>query len=137
MRRTFLLLTLSALLLSAPTALAKGRKPPKPEQEVEFGIKMAKRGLWAEALFRFRQAEKRGDTRGLLYNNIAVAYEALGVFEKAEEYYRKALDVDANNAALRRNYSRFVEFYQSYRPDGEEESLAEGEPAAESGAGTS
>jgi hypothetical protein len=58
-----------------------------------------------------------GDTRASVLNNIAVAYEALGLFDQAQDYYKKALDQDPRNAGLKRNYSRFVEFYQSFKPD--------------------
>ena len=60
---------------------------------------------------------------------IAVAYEALGLFDQAQTYYKKALDQDPRNAGLKRNYSRFVEFYQSFKPDQPGAPPAE-EPAA-------
>ena len=129
------------LAISATGAFAKGRKPVSPEAELAFGVKMAQRGLWAEALFRFQQAEKLGDTRTQLFNNMAVAYEALGVFDKAEVYYKKALDADPKNAPLRRNYSRFVEFYQSFQPDedaeGESEAAATEESSSSAATGSS
>jgi tetratricopeptide (TPR) repeat protein len=84
--------------------------------QLEFGVDMAKRGLWNEALFRFRQAERERPGDPQVLNNIAVAYEALGLFEEALEAYRKALDVSPSNRDLRANYSRFHEFYQSFRP---------------------
>jgi tetratricopeptide (TPR) repeat protein len=103
------------LLLAAPAGARE--KAPRAQDQVAFGVDMAQRGLWSEALFRFRQAEKMGDNRASVLNNIAVAYEALGVFDQAQDYYKKALDQDPRNAGLKRNYSRFVEFYQSFKPD--------------------
>jgi tetratricopeptide (TPR) repeat protein len=58
-----------------------------------------------------------GANGAAVYNNMAVAYEALGVFDKAREYYQKALSVDRDSQSLRRNYSRFVEFYQAFNTD--------------------
>jgi Flp pilus assembly protein TadD len=83
---------------------------------MEFGVKMAQRGLWSEALFRFEQAQRQapGDPRVL--NNLAVAYEATGQFDKALASYQQALQAAPTNRELRRNYARFVEFYQSFRP---------------------
>ncbi len=127
MRRKLTLLAPVLVLFSA--ILPAKPKQVLPKDQLAFGIDMAERGLWSEALFRFRQAEKLGDNRSVVFNNIAVAYEALGVFEKAEDYYRQALDVDPRNTDLRRNYSRFVEFYQSFKPDETEEAGAEGEAA--------
>lgn len=77
---------------------------------------MARRQLWSEALFRFQQAAKADPSNPRVYNNLAVACEATGQFEKALEYYRKALQMDPDNRDLRGNYSRFVEFYQSFKP---------------------
>jgi tetratricopeptide (TPR) repeat protein len=105
------------LLLVAGAAEAREKAPRGAQGQVQFGVDMAQRGLWSEALFRFRQAERLGDDRTAVLNNIAVAYEALGQFDQAQEYYKRALDRDPRNAGLKRNYSRFVEFYQSFKPD--------------------
>ena len=92
---------------------------------------MAKRDLWNEALFRFRRAliERPNDAR--ILNNIAVSYEALGLFEEALEAYRKALEASPADRDLRNNYSRFLEFYQSFKPADEssEDESSEGESA--------
>ncbi len=77
---------------------------------------MAKRGLWSEALFRFRQADRLDPGNPRILNNIAVAYEALGLFDKALETYRAGLEVGPSDRELRDNYSSFVEFYQNFRP---------------------
>jgi tetratricopeptide (TPR) repeat protein len=105
------------LLLVAGAAAAREKAPRGAQGQIQFGVDMAQRGLWSEALFRFRQAERLGDDRSAVLNNIAVASEALGQFDQAQEYYKKALDQDPRNAGLKRNYSRFVEFYQSFKPD--------------------
>lgn len=84
--------------------------------QVKFGVDMAKRGLWNEALFRFEQAQEIGSTDTRVLNNLAVSYEAVGRFEDALETYRQAVQADPNNRALRQNYSRFLEFYQAFRP---------------------
>ncbi|MEM7050513.1 MAG: tetratricopeptide repeat protein [Acidobacteriota bacterium] len=101
--------------------------------QVDFGVDMARRGLWSEALFRFQQAERLEPNNFRVMNNLAVAYEANGLFDEALEAYQKALGASPNNRELRRNYSRFVEFYQSFRPDDEDDS--EGSAAANEGGG--
>lgn len=113
---------------SASELAAQGKKGAG--SQLEFGIKMAKRGLWNEALFRFSRVlkERPGDPRVL--NNMAVAYEAIGEFDKALEYYKLALERDSGNRELRRNYAQFVEFYQSLKPESVEASAGgEKEPA--------
>ncbi len=92
---------------------------------------MAKRSLWSEALFRFHQAERVDANNPRVLNNLAVAYEAVGDYQKALEYYQTALKQSPNDRDLRANYSRFVEFYQGFKPD---EQKAE-QPAAPPDAG--
>lgn len=98
------------------------------DAQIQFGVDMAKRGLWNEALFRFEQAELIDSQNYRVWNNLAVAYEATGQFEQALEAYQRALRMQPDNRELRRNYSRFVEFYQSFKP---EEPAEAGEPGAE------
>ena len=97
--------------------------------QLKFGVDMARRGLWNEALFRFKGAlvSRPGDAK--ILNNIAVAYEALGLFEQALEAYKKALEASPSNRELRANYSRFLEFYQSFKPAEEDaDASTEGSP---------
>jgi len=51
--------TLLVLLACAlPLASCAGYgKPNQPSTELAFGVDMARRGLWNEALFRFHEAE--------------------------------------------------------------------------------
>jgi len=108
-------------------------------EQLEFGVEMARRGLWNEALFRFNQAEGLDPNNPRILNNLAVAYEAVGQFEKALEIYQGAIRLAPGNADLKRNYAQFLEFYQGFRPrEPEAEIPADGspvtpEPAAESG----
>lgn len=85
------------------------------EAQLTFGVKMAQQGLWSEALFRFHQAEKADPANARIRNNLAVAYEATGDFEKALAYYKQALEAAPNDRTMRGNYARFVEFYQAYK----------------------
>ena len=135
---------LLALLAGYPALAAKDDDPPTLEKEISFGVKMAQRGLWNEALFRFkRAAEFRPDDAKVL-NNLAVAYEAVGQYDNALLAYQEALRADAANQELKRNYSRFIEFYQAFKPEeddplagleseqaAEQESVQEGEAAEE------
>ena len=99
----------------------------KARSQMEFGVQMAREGLWREALFRFQQARREGGDSGKLLNNIAVSYEALGEFERALETYREALQTAPGNRELRQNYSRFLEFYQAYSPQAGDGEAAAGE----------
>ena len=122
-RRTLLVLMLCSVFV-ASSAGAKAPKAPDVDTQIEFGVKMAKRGLWNEALFRFRQASHLRVDDPKILNNVAVAYEATGQYDAALETYQRALKVSPGNRDLRANYSRFVEFYQSFKPDKSAEDLA-------------
>lgn len=109
-------------LALAPSSTAAQRKPATAKDQLQFGIEMAQQGLWSEALFRFRQAERLTDGESAtIFNNLAVSFEALGQFDEALDYYRRALRLEPENRGLKRNYARFSEFYQSYKPAGEQD----------------
>ena len=129
------LFAVTVLLLSSMAAYGGRKDPNNAPDQLSFGVQMAKRGLWSEALFRFKRAERLrpGDPRVL--NNMAVAYEALGNFEKALDTYQEAIKGDRSNSDLKRNYSRFVEFYRAFKPDqqqGEQAADSEESPTEES-----
>ncbi len=126
---------LSALLLvsglgfvgacgSAPAVVTE-----TPESQLAFGVTMAQRQLWNEALFRFRQAARLDSSNPKVYNNLAVACEATGNFEEALENYRKALRLAPTDRTLKANYTRFVEFYQSFKPTESEDGEGDDETA--------
>ena len=116
-----LVLVVAACLSLAGGVMADSKSV---DADIEFGVDMARKGLWSEALFRFQQADKAQPNDGRILNNMAVAYEAVGNFEKALEFYQKALRADPANSDLRRNYSAFSQFYQAFRPAEE----GEGDP---------
>ena len=116
--RAFVLL--ASLVASLPLLTACGnryRSSDQPGRQLKFGVEMAQRGLWSEALFRFHQAVRVDPNNPRVQYNLGVAYEAAGEYDKALDHYRNALKLDPNNKDLRANYSRFVEFYQGYKGD--------------------
>jgi tetratricopeptide (TPR) repeat protein len=104
---------LSAALL-ALAACGGYQRPEQAASQLSFGVDMARRGLWDEALFRFAEAEKLDPENPRIASNIGVAYEASGQFEKAKSYYQKALKLAPNDKEIRANYGRFIEFYQGF-----------------------
>lgn len=80
------------------------------DMQSKFGVQMAKINLWREALFRFERAVELNPDDAMAHNNLAVAYEANGDFEKAARQYREAMRLDKSNQYIQKNYSRFVEF---------------------------
>lgn len=102
-------LALAVLLAvaSAPEAWAGQRGPAK--EQVEFGIQVAQRGLWKEAIYRWERAAQIDPTYAAAFNNLAVAYEHEGQLAKARAAYEKALALEPDNALVRQNYDLFKE----------------------------
>ena len=114
-------------------------KPDRAPSQLAFGVDMAKRGLWSEALFRFQQAEQLDPGNANIFNNMAVATEAVGDFDRARELYDRALRLAPGNPEIKRNYARFVEFYNNYnanraKREDDDEPSDEGEPMADESA---
>jgi Tfp pilus assembly protein PilF len=104
--RTTLAAVLFAVLAAAP-AWADTREEAR--KHVEFGIAVAAKGLWREAIYRWEQAAKIDPNYPAAYNNLAVAYEHEGQFEKARQAYEKALELQPDNQMIRQNYELFKE----------------------------
>lgn len=117
-RSSFAMPAAALALVACLAACGRGYQAPETQPaQLTFGVDMAQRGLWNEALFRFEQAKRLSPNDSAVWNNIAVAHEALGNFDQALLAYREALRVDRGNAEVRQNYSRFVEFYRAFQPD--------------------
>jgi Tfp pilus assembly protein PilF len=116
-------LVVAALVALAPAAYAEARSgasAPRESREsedarseakeqVEFGIKVAQNGLWKEAAYRWEKAVEIDPTYAAAWNNLAVAYEQQGNFDKAREAYEKAVTLDPKNLLFRQNYDLFKE----------------------------
>jgi Flp pilus assembly protein TadD len=105
-RRACVLITALSLAWAAP-ALADARAEAK--SQVEFGIAVAQKGLWKEALYRWLRAVEIDPTYAAAFNNLAIAYEQSGQFEKAREAYEKAVSLEPENQLIRQNYDLFKE----------------------------
>jgi Flp pilus assembly protein TadD len=93
-------------MVVAPLA-ADARSDAK--QQVEFGIAVAQRGLWREAIYRWERATEIDPTYAAAHNNLAIAYEHEGDLNKARAAYEKALELEPNNALIKQNYELFRE----------------------------
>ena len=102
-----LALALFLALASAPAAWADARGQAK--EQIEFGIQVAQRGLWKEAIYRWERAAQLDPSYAAAFNNLAVAYEHEGQLVKAREAYEKALRLEPNNALVRQNFDLFKE----------------------------
>jgi Flp pilus assembly protein TadD len=101
-------------LLSAYPALADARGDAK--EQVAFGISVAQRGLWREAVYRWEKAVEIDPTYAAAHNDLAIAYEHEGQLDKARKAYEKALDLEPNNVQIRQNFELFKEINDRTSP---------------------
>lgn len=104
--RAFLLLIVLFVAGVAP-AFADAREDAK--RQVEFGIAVAQRGLWREAIYRWERAAQIDPTYAAAHNNLAIGYEHEGELEKARAAYEKAMQLEPNNTFIRQNFELFKE----------------------------
>jgi len=97
----------SAAVLAAAPSFADAKKDAK--SQVEFGISVAQRGLWREAIYRWEKATQIDPSYAAAYNDLAIGYEHEGQLDKARKAYEKALELDPNNSQVRQNYELFKE----------------------------
>jgi Tfp pilus assembly protein PilF len=95
-------------LLSVPAAAFADTRTDAKSQ-VQFGIDVAQRGLWREAIYRWERAVQIDPNYAAAYNDLAVAYEHEGQLDKARKAYEKALELEPNNTQIRQNYELFKE----------------------------
>jgi Flp pilus assembly protein TadD len=79
------------------------------EEQVEFGIEMAKHGLWREAEYRFRRATHLDPTYAEAFNSLGIACEQLGQLDEARRMYEQAVALEPDDALILDNYHRFRE----------------------------
>lgn len=84
-------------------------------EQLNFATDMVKSGNWREALFRWQKILQVTPDDPHLLNNVAVAFETMGEYEKAEDTYQRALRADPNRQEIRQNYALFHAFYERYR----------------------
>ncbi len=106
MRLTFLL-AVSLVGIAAAPLVADARGDAK--KQVEFGISVAQKGLWREAIYRWERAIQIDPTYAAAENNLAIAYEHEGDLEKARVAYEKAIAIEPNNPQIKQNYELFKE----------------------------
>lgn len=76
---------------------------------MEFGIAVAQKGLWKEALYRWERATQIDPTYAAAFNNLAIAYEQAGDFERARKAYERATELEPDNLQIRQNFDLFKE----------------------------
>ena len=104
-QRLVVVFLFSALATAPAYADARG----DARKQVEFGITVAQRGLWREAIYRWQRATEIDPTFAGAFNNLAIAHEHEGELEKARQAYEKALQIDPANPLIKQNFELFKE----------------------------
>jgi Flp pilus assembly protein TadD len=94
------------VVLLAPSA---SQTAASAEEELGFGIEVARRGLWSEARFRFERAVALDPENAEALNDLGVALEQQGDFAKAREMFDRALKLKPGNLYIQQNYDLFRE----------------------------
>jgi Tfp pilus assembly protein PilF len=90
------------------------------KQEMRFGAEAAQRGLWREAAFRWEKILKADPDNAHVHNNLAVASESLGQFDRARKEYEEARRLAPDNKEIRNNYESFLELCRAIKTCGGE-----------------
>lgn len=98
-------LVLLLLLIPGPELAAE----ESSARQVAFGLKVAQKGLWQEARFRFERAVALDPANTSALNNLAVSLEQMGEFEEARKAYEKALELKPGDMYIQQNYDLFRE----------------------------
>ena len=109
MRRRLLAIAVVVSAMSDQAAYAAARADAKAQ--VEFGRAVAQKGLWREAIYRWKRAIEIDPTYAAAYNNLAVAYEQTGLLDEAKQAYQRAVALDPKNDQIRHNYESFQEIH--------------------------
>lgn len=99
------MLLLLLLVTQGTLALAE----ESASREIDFGLKVAQKGLWLEARFRFERAVQADPQNAPALNDLAVALEQMGDFAGARKAYEKALEIKPGDTYIQQNYDLFRE----------------------------
>ncbi len=77
--------------------------------QLRLGLWAAEHDLWDEAIFRWQKALEKMPNSAVLHNNLAVAYEKKGLWDKARQEYELALKLAPEHRYIKANYGYFQE----------------------------
>lgn len=109
-------LVVAGLMLVVIPGVASADARADAKAQAAFGIVMAQRNLWREAIYRWQRAVEIDPSYAAAWNNLAVAYEQRGEFDLAREAYEKAHQLEPNNPHIQLNQDLFREVNDRIRP---------------------
>jgi len=110
------------LLLAAACALVlSGCASAGAPSQLKFGLWAAERDLWDEAIFRWQKVLAAEPSSVAAHNNLGVAYEKKGLWDKARAAYEAAAKLDPKNSYVKTNFDRFKEQQDALKKEAEKE----------------
>ncbi len=125
-----LAVALSLVLAALVTDTGAGKAEKERKQRLEFAARMAKDGNWGEARYRWQKASAADPDNPFILNNIAVALEATGKQDEAQEYYARAISLSGGDTVIRENARRFQYLMEHLNVDDDTSQPAEPTPVA-------
>ena len=110
-------LALACVLVVGVPVLAEADERSDAQGQVDFGIAVAQRGLWNEAIYRWERASEIDPSYAAAWNNLGIAYEHQGSFDKARDAYEMALELEPDNVMIQQNYDLFREINDRIESD--------------------
>ena len=108
---------LASLLTVSNQLFVQADERSDARAQVDFGIAVAQKGLWKEAIYRWERASTIDPNYAAAWNNLGIAYEQQGLFTDAREAYEVALDLEPNNIMIQQNYDLFREINDRLQSD--------------------
>jgi tetratricopeptide (TPR) repeat protein len=93
--------------------LEKGKK----SENTKKGVKLAKKGLWDEALKEWRYAAEKEPQNAWVHNNLGIAYERKGDLLEARKEYKKAIELNPEELRYKRNLENLKTAYLKSRAE--------------------
>ena len=97
--------------------LSLGCRPPRISPALAAGIAAAQADNWEEAVRLWQSVLEKEPGSAAAHNNLAVAFEKKGAWEKARKEYETALAFDPDNLIIKDNFERFKARQDAARPD--------------------
>lgn len=118
-------------------ALIAGCSFRSETNQLRLGVWAAEHDLWDEAIFRWQKALEKDPNSAILHNNLAVAYEKKGLWEKARAEYELALKLAPENRYIKANYNYFQENLKAGEKTAKPEDKKTDQKKAKKGSSTS
>ncbi len=110
----FILIAILTILTGCNQAISGGNlQPSQRSNEVavanlELGIAYMKERNYERALEKLERARQADPGYSPTYNMLALLYQTLGVNDKAEEHFKRAISLNPNDSSALNNYGRLL-----------------------------